>query len=134
MWEGFGTSRGPQKPIQEIGAVKPAVKSRGHTLLLVGDKDAGEPQKSNSDARKKSKFEEEAEENATEPFGGKTQTESENYPEEVQCKRGRRQSRKHSAGKNRSKTRERNAPGTRAERSVEDWHRTLRKSGTIPEN
>ncbi len=54
MWEGFGTSRGPQKPIQEIGAVKPAVKSRGHTLLLVGDKDAGEPKKSNSDARKKS--------------------------------------------------------------------------------
>lgn len=92
MWEGFGTSRGPQKPIQEIGAVKPAVKSRGHTLLLVGDKDAGEPQKSNSDARKKNKFEEEAEENVTEPFGGKTQTESENYPEEVQCKRGRRQS------------------------------------------
>ncbi len=92
MWEGFGTSRGPQKPIQEIGAVKPAVKSRGHTLLLVGDKDAGEPKKSNSDARKKSKFEEEAEENATEPFGGKTQTESENYPEEVQRKRGRRQS------------------------------------------
>lgn len=70
MWEGFGTSRGPQKPIQEIGAVKPAVKSRGHTLLLVGDKDAGEPQKSNSDARKKNKFEEEAEENVTEPFGG----------------------------------------------------------------
>ena len=92
MWEGFGTSRGPQKPIQKIGAVKPTVKSRGHTLSLVGDKDAGEPQKSNSDARKKSKFEEKAEENTTEPFGGKTQTESENYPEEVQRKRGRRQS------------------------------------------
>ena len=92
MWEGFGTSRGPQKPIQKIGAVKPTVKSRGHTLSLVGDRDAGEPQKSNSDARKKSKFEEKAEENATEPFRGKTQTESENYPEEVQRKRGRRQS------------------------------------------
>ena len=92
MWEGFGTSRGPQKPIQKIGAVKPTVKSRGHTLSLVGDKDAGEPQKSNFDARKKSGFEEEAEENATEPFGGKTLTESENYPEEVQRKRGRRQS------------------------------------------
>merc|ERR1712196_701204 len=71
---GFGTSRGPQKPIQEIGAVEPAVKSRGHTLSLVGDKDAGEPQKSRSDARKTSEFEEKAEENATEPFGGKTQT------------------------------------------------------------
>ena len=88
MWEGFGTSRGPQKPIQEIGAVEPVVKSRGHTLSLVGDKDAGEPQKSKSDARKTSEFEEEAEENATEPFGGKTQTESENYPEEVQRKKG----------------------------------------------
>ena len=88
VWEGFGTSRGPQKPIQEIGAVEPAVKSRGHTLSLVGDKDAGEPQKSRSDARKTSEFEEKAEENATEPFGGKTQTESENYPEEVQRKKG----------------------------------------------
>ena len=88
VWEGFGASRGPQKPIQEIGAVEPAVKSRGHTLSLVGDKDAGEPQKSKSDARKTSEFEEKAEENATEPFGGKTQTESENYPEEVQRKKG----------------------------------------------
>ena len=64
------------------------MKSRGHTLSLVGDKDAGEPQKSRSDARKTSEFEEKAEENATEPLGGKTQTESENYPEEVQRKKG----------------------------------------------
>ena len=88
MWEGFGTSRGPQKPIQKIGAVKPTVRSRGHTLSLVGGKDAGEPQRSKSNARKKSEFEEKTEENATEPFGGKTQTESENYPEEVQRKKG----------------------------------------------
>ena len=92
MWEGFGTSRGPQKPIQVIGAVEPTLKSRGHTLLLVGDKDAGEQQKSESDARKKSEFDEETGENTTEPFGGKTQTESEDYPDEVQRQRGRRQS------------------------------------------
>ena len=60
-------------------------------------------------------------------FRGENKTEPEDYPTEVQRERGRRQSWKRSAGKTWSKNQERNAPGTRAEESVEDWHRTLRK-------
>jgi hypothetical protein len=56
--------------------------------LLVGDKDAGEPKKSNSDARKKSKFEEEAEENATEPFGGKHKPNQKTIPKRCNAKGG----------------------------------------------
>lgn len=71
-------------------------------------------------------------ENKTEPFEGKTQTELENYPTEVQRTRGRRQSWKRSAWKTCSKKQEGNASGTRAERSVEDWHRTKKNIGILP--
>ena len=68
------------------------------------------------------------------PSGGKHKPNQKTIPKRCNAKRGRRQSWKRSAGKNRSKKRERNAPGTRAERFVEDWHRTLRKPGRIPGN
>merc|ERR1712146_425777 len=71
-------------------------------------------------------------ENKTEPFEGKTQTELENYPTEVQRTRGRRQSWKRSAWKTCSKKQEGNVSGTRAERSVEDWHRTKKNIGILP--
>lgn len=60
-------------------------------------------------------------------FRGENKTEPEDYPTEVRHGRGRRQSWKRSAGKTWSKNQERNASGTRAEKFVEDWHRTLRK-------
>lgn len=71
-------------------------------------------------------------ENKTEPFEGKTQTELEDYPIEVRRTRGRRQSWKRSARKTCSKKQEGNASGTRAERSVEDWHRTKKNIGILP--
>jgi len=71
-------------------------------------------------------------ENKTEPFEGKTQTELEDHPTEVQRTRGRRQSWKRSAGKTCGKKQEGNASGTRAEKFVEDWHRTKRKIGILP--
>ena len=116
------------------------MKSRGHTLSLVGDKDAGEPQKSKSDARKTSEFEEKAEENATEPFGGKTQTVPEDHAAEVHDRREENQrwgqSKKSGVGNesrdNRTQGRgrklERNTPGTRAGRPVEDRYRSRNKT------
>ena len=100
VWGRFGATCGPQKPSRERAAAEPEIRKEigEESERQVGGKTTGEPKRKKVErtgrkegegrGRKPERTEEEAEENVTEPFGGKTQTEAEYYPEEIRVEGG----------------------------------------------